>query len=123
MTDVRNGSSPYVSCPRPHRGSRNMFTFGVHTDRQWNRVGSMPSSCCMFHFARVSSLVAVKTLSTNGTLNDAAIPIGSGNTVTFVWLARPWSASLHQLNLFIPRRGMAGDSSHMSDAFSSIVRR
>ena len=27
--DVRNGSSPSVSCPLPHLGSRNMFMFGA----------------------------------------------------------------------------------------------
>ena len=64
------------------RGSRKIFTFGVQTERAWKRVTSPPFCCSSFHLARISSDVASKTLYTIPSLNDAAIPIGSGKTVT-----------------------------------------
>jgi len=51
------------------------------------------------------------------------MPTGSGNTVTLSLLARPCKASLHQLNFFIPSRGIAGDWSCISRAFSFSVSR
>ena len=49
------------------------------------------------------------------------MPMGSGNTVTLSLLAYPCSASLHQLNFLIPKRGMASDWSHINAAFSASV--
>ena len=34
--EVKYGSSPYVSGPRPQRGSRKILMFGVHTERLKN---------------------------------------------------------------------------------------
>src|SRR4030095_4438764 len=75
------------------------------------------------YLARTSSEVASKILYTSESLNEAAMPTGSGKTVTLSLLARPCRASLHQLNFFIPSRGMAGDWSNNNEAFSSSVKR
>ena len=82
--------------------TRKIFTFGVQTDKAWKRVTSPPICCSSFHLARISSDVASKTLYTILSLNEDAIPIGSGKTVTSPMFATPCSASLHHWNLLIP---------------------
>ena len=57
----------------------------------------------------------------NSSSKEAAIPIGSGKTVTLSLLAYPCKASLHQLNFLIPSLGIASDWSHINTAFSSRV--
>src|SRR5678815_276247 len=97
--------------------------FGVQTERLRNLRFSNPLVCDWLYFARVSSETALKILYTSESSKEAAIPIGSGNTVTLSLLARPCSASLHQLNFFIPNRGIAGDWSCISKTFSLKVNR
>ncbi|OQB66492.1 MAG: hypothetical protein BWX93_01943 [Bacteroidetes bacterium ADurb.Bin139] len=60
-------------------------------------------------------------VNTSWSLNEAAIPTGSGKTVTLSLLAYPCNASLHQLNFLMPNRGIASLWSHIKVAFSSRV--
>src|SRR5664280_3092247 len=100
-----------------------MLTFGVQTERLRNLLFSCPFCFASLYLARVSSEVALKTRYTNCSSNEAAIPTGSGKTVTLPLLASPCNASLHQFNFFIPNRGMASDMSHIRVAFSLNVKR
>src|SRR5665647_2322753 len=100
-----------------------MLTLGVQTERLRNRLFSCPFCFASLYLARVSSEVALKTRYTNWSSNEAAIPTGSGKTVTLPLFARPCNASLHQLNFLMPMRGMASDMSHIKVAFSSKVKR
>src|SRR6185437_9951871 len=110
-------------CPRPQRGSLKIFMFGVHTERLRKRLFSCPFLMASLYLALTSSDTALNTTCTRLSLKEAAIPIGSGKTVTSPLLARPCSASLHQLKFLMPRRGIAGDWSSINEAFSSNVNR
>ena len=101
-----------------------MFTLGVQTERLWNFSSSPPSWYIrLLYCARNSVLATSNTLYNKSGLNEAAMAMGSGNTVTLPWLAAPCNASLHQKNFLMPSRGMAGLSSSISCDFSSRVRR
>src|SRR5436190_9531171 len=100
-----------------------MLMFGVQTERLRKRLLSCPLCIAWLYLALVSSDTALKILNTNASSKEAAIAIGSGKTVTLSLLARPCKASLHQLNFFMPKRGMAGDWSCINKAFSSNVNR
>src|SRR5574344_2455626 len=98
-----------------------MLTLGVHTDKLRKRLFSFPRLSHWLYLARPSSDAASYILKSNPSLKEAAMPMGSGNTVTLSLLAYPCSASLHQLNFLIPKRGMASDWSHINAAFSASV--
>jgi hypothetical protein len=98
-----------------------MLTFGVQTERLRKRLFPCPLRIAWLYLARVSSDTALKIRYTSSSSNEAAMPTGSGKTVTLSLLASPCNASLHQLNFFMPSRGIASDTSHISMAFSSSV--
>ena len=51
------------------------------------------------------------------------MPIDCGKTETLDPYLIPCNPSLHQLNFFMPKRGIASDSSHISADFSFSVKR
>src|SRR5574344_2223031 len=120
MTEVRYGSSPYVSCPRPQRASPIMFMFRVHTDRPWY-VSSFFVFLSNVFFALISSLTAVKMLNNKASSKDAAIPMHEGNTVAKPLRPAPWSPSDHHANCGMPSLGIAGDVLIINCVFSSNV--
>ena len=103
---LRSGSSPGVSWPRPHRGSRRMFRFGDQNVKPF----VTPSLAS----ARASAPMTEPTARKSVALNDAAVEIAAGNPVGQrlepssacaqpAWT--PWSASLHQLCGWSQSRG------------------
>ena len=98
-----------------------MLILGVQYDKPLYHISWSLASRAMPHLIRPSSLIEVKTFSSNSVSNDAAIPIGIGNTVALPLRATPCSASFHQLYLRIPRRSTAGELYIISATFSSKV--
>jgi hypothetical protein len=88
MRPVRNGSSPYVSCPRPHRGSRKMLIFGDQKSSP-SIMSRRPARTAWLCLARASVPMATAISWINESSNVAASPIGSGKTVAVPALATP----------------------------------
>ena len=92
--------------------------FGVQKERPayWY---TLPFSAAWRFLTRASSETAVKTVSIFSTSNEAAIPMGCGNTVALPLRATPCRASLHQLYALMPSLSTAGELYWTSPAFSS----
>src|SRR3954464_5032866 len=59
MRAVRNGSSPYVSCPRPQRGSRKMLMFGAQNVRR-KKISCWPTRLAWGYLARARPRVMLR---------------------------------------------------------------
>ena len=114
--------SVYVSCPRPHRGSRKMFMLGVQNDRPWYWLTTPERFACWF-FMRASSLTASKHCCSRMSSHDAAMPMVIGNTVVNPLRPTPCSASFHHWKLGMPSRSIGLELLSIRRAFSSSVRR
>src|SRR6266704_2545649 len=75
------------------------------------------------HLARASVEITSATRWTRSVSHVAARPMAWGKTVAFPARATPCRPSFHQLYTGMPRRGMAGATSCICEAFSSRVMR
>src|SRR5687767_3284887 len=93
---VKKGSSPYVSCPLPHRGSRKMLMLG---DQNVRPIYCRRRSIAVdrLYFALASVEITSATCHIKLSLNVAAIAIACGKMVACPALATPCNASFHQL--------------------------
>ncbi len=121
MRPVRNGSSPYVSCPRPHRGSRKILIFGDQTVNPLYCTVDPSGPLPTLYFARNSVAIACASRWSNASSNVAANPIACGNTVATPARATPCSPSFHQLYSGTPSRGIPSAVCPNCETFSSKV--
>ena len=94
---VRKGSSPYVSWPRPQRGSRKMLMLGDQVSSEPPMRFGLGLPRPSAYTARTSVLMLAATSCSRRSLKLAASPTGCGKLVVAPGPKAPCSDSVHQL--------------------------